>query len=340
MHTGRVQQIDDLVVQYREFAAQAADSPCFAAWATSVAADHDVLEWLAPLPRAKQQPNLVLAAARWHGVRAPGPYTALREALLGDDARGGRIRATILERSTQTNEVGRLATLLPALAQLQPDEHSPALSLLEVGASAGLCLYPDRWAYRWSTDDGDVTLGDGPELACRVTGPVVLPGRPLRVAHRAGVDLHPLDVADDAEMQWLDALVWPEHTDRREQLRVAIDLVRREPPSVVAGDLLVDLPRLVDEAAEHGPVVVFHSAVIAYLDEAERLRFDEMIRDLVAAGACHWVSNESARVLPSVTATGPVVPAADPTFVLGVDGRTVAWTHGHGRSMRWHHPAG
>jgi len=30
----------------------------------------------------------------------------------------GRIRATILERATQTNEVGRLATLLPAFASV------------------------------------------------------------------------------------------------------------------------------------------------------------------------------------------------------------------------------
>ena len=56
----------------------------------------------------------MFAAARWHGVPAPGPYDGLREALLGDD---GTIRATILGRSTQTNEVGRLATLTPAFAE-------------------------------------------------------------------------------------------------------------------------------------------------------------------------------------------------------------------------------
>jgi hypothetical protein len=52
-----------------------------------------------------------------------------------------RVRA----RATQTNEAGRWAVLLPVLAALpQP------LTLLEVGASAGLSLHPDRYAYRGS----------------------------------------------------------------------------------------------------------------------------------------------------------------------------------------------
>jgi hypothetical protein len=40
-------------------------------------------------------------------------------------------------------------------------------------------------------------------------------------------------------------------------------------------------------------------------------------------------------VLPEVTATGPPVPEGLAAFVLGIDGRAVAWTHGHGRWMRW-----
>jgi hypothetical protein len=36
-----------------------------------------------------------------------------------------------------------------------------------------------------------------------------------------------------------------------------------------------------------------------------------------------------------VTATGPPIPEDTPTFVLGVDGRAVAWTHGHGRWISW-----
>ncbi|MGH3337000.1 MAG: DUF2332 family protein, partial [Nocardioides sp.] len=86
--------------QYADFARWSRDeSPCFADWARGVAEDPDVLARLSDLPKVKRQPNLVFAAARWHGVPAPGPYAGLRDALLGDD---GSIRATILTRSTQT----------------------------------------------------------------------------------------------------------------------------------------------------------------------------------------------------------------------------------------------
>jgi hypothetical protein len=81
--------------------------------------------------------------------------------------------------------------------------------------------------------------------------------------------------------------------------------------------------------------VVFHTAVIAYLEPEDRTRFQEMMTGLVADGRCHWVSNEGKRVLPDVTATGPEVPEELATFVLGVDGRAVAWTHGHGHTMTW-----
>ena len=319
----------DTVEQYREFAAHAADySPCFEEWSIRVAEDPDVLGWLAVLPRPKRQPNLVFAAARWHGVAAPGPYDALRRALLDDD---GTIRRTILERATQTNEAGRLATLVPAFAAVA----GPGpLALLEVGASAGLCLYPDRYSYAWSTPDGVRRIGAGPELAARVEGPAPLPDRPPVVAWRGGIDLNPLDVTDADQMAWLTMLVWPEHDDRRAQLLQAIEVAKAEPPALVRGDLLEELPALVEAAAEHGPVVVFHSAVIAYLTPADRARFHGLMTGLVRDGRCHWVSNEAVNVLPDLVGAAEA-PDDHPGFVLGIDGRAVALTHGHGRWLQW-----
>ena len=90
-----------VAAQYVEFADHCeGESPCFVEWGRGVAGDPEALAWIDELPGLKKQPNIVFAAARWHGVPAPGPYAGLRDALLADD---GTIRGTIMARSTQTN---------------------------------------------------------------------------------------------------------------------------------------------------------------------------------------------------------------------------------------------
>jgi Uncharacterized protein conserved in bacteria (DUF2332) len=316
--------------EYRDFGEHQArgSSECFSRWALAVADDVEVLNRLETLPPAKRQPNLVFAAARWHGV-PPGPYDALRSALLDE---WEPIRATVLARATQTNEVGRCATLLPVLAGLPGP-----LALLEVGASAGLCLYPDRYSYRFS---GDTDLALDPDsgqssvvLECEVHGDPPLPSALPQVVWRAGLDLNPLDVGDDDAMRWLETLVWPEHEDRRRRLAAAVDLARADPPRVVRGDLNEQLPALAAEAPEEATLVVFHSAVTAYLSDIDRERFVTTVADLPG----HWVSNEGPRAVPGVADTARGDPPSGPApFLLALDGRAVAWAESHGRALWWH----
>ena len=322
---------DDVAEQYADFAEYAAGhSDCFEEWSRGVAGDPDVQAWLARLPRIKQQPNLVFAAARWHGVPAPGPYAGLRAALLGDD---GTIRATIMARATQTNEVGRLATLAPVFALIGAETGGP-VALLEVGASAGLCLYPDRYAYDWSPAGrlGAGSVEGGPTLACRVEGPMPVPDRLPPVGWRGGIDLNPLDVDDEDQMAWLTNLVFPEQEWRRQRLQEAIRIARSDPPRLFRGNLLDELPAVLSEAGRHGTPIVFHSAVIAYLEPPDRRRFQAMMVDLVDRGACRWVSNEAPRVLPDLVPPGEQLPAR---FVMALDGQPAAWTEGHGGALTW-----
>lgn len=315
---------DDVIEEYRDFATYAAgDSPCFEEWALGVVGDEEVLGWLATLPPLKRQPNLVFAAARWHGAPAPGPYAGLRRVLLEQEP---EVRATVLARATQTNEVGRLATLAPVLALVEGP-----LALVEVGASAGLCLFPDRYDYAWPPA-GSLRGSGGPLLTATATGPLPVPHRHPEVAWRGGVDLNPLDVTDPDATAWLENLVWPEQDERRERLRSALEVARREPPSLRRGDLFDHLPGLLEDAAPHGTPVVLHSAVIAYLDEPGRRRFHDLMTGLVARGRCRWISNEGRRVLPEVTGDREVPPGR---FVTALDGVPVAWSHGHGHSLEW-----
>lgn len=317
--------------EYADFGARQArgSSEVFADWALAVAADPEVVALIETLPPAKRQPNLVLAAARWHGA-VPGPYDGLRTVLVED---WEAVRATVLARATQTNEVGRCAVLLPVLARLPGP-----LALLEVGASAGLCLYPDRVGYRYGNGHRvDPVDGAGPVvLECAVEGEPPLPDVLPEVVWRGGIDLNPLDVRDEDATRWLEMLVWPEHEDRRRRLAAAVGLARADPPTLVRGDLTEELPRLAEQVPPDATLVVFHSAVLAYVDPDARARFVETVRALPG----HWVSNEGPRVLPSVTGSAGAVPPAGSAvgpapFVLGVDGHAVAWTEGHGRALAW-----
>lgn len=290
------------------------NSPCYEAWCAGIAADPDICALIDTLPEARRQPNLVLAAARWHGA-APTEYATFRAWLV---AHWDAVAATARVRATQTNEPGRCATLLPLLAALpQP------LALIEAGASAGLCLYPDRYRYRY---DAGAILGDGdgPIMDCATSGPVPLPTARPRVVWRAGIDLNPLDVNDEDAMAWLEALVWPEQDARRARLRAAIAIARAEPPHLVRGDIVALLPDLVAAAPAGATVVVFHSAVLAYLPPAGRQAFIAR----ASAPGIHWIANEAA---------GVVAPSSeeDGRFVLMRDGDPVALAGPHGQSLTW-----
>src|SRR6201999_4531420 len=108
--------------------------------------------------------------------------------------RRDEVEALLLARRTQTNEPARCATLLPLLAQLpQP------LALLEVGASAGLCLLPDKYAYEYGRRRIEPTAPspDSPRFRCAANDATPLPERNVEIAWRAGLDLHPLSAARD-----------------------------------------------------------------------------------------------------------------------------------------------
>lgn len=246
-------------------------------------------------------------------------------------------------RATQTNEPRRCATLVPTLAAIDGP-----VALVEVGASAGLCLYPDRYSYLYTSPDGVRTRldpADGPSevlLPCDIEGPVPaglpsavtspVPARLPDIVWRAGIDLNPLDVRDPGDLAWLEALVWPEHADRVETLRAAARVVAADPPRLVRADLLTGVADLVAAAPAEATVVVQSSAVLYYLTPAELAQFTATMEHLRRTRGVVWLSNEGWTVLPDVARKLPA--DADPQFILARDGEPVALTDPHGRSVR------
>ena len=291
-------------------------------WSNAIAADPEVLALITKLPAIKKQANLVFSAARFLGAPV-GPYKAFRSWLM---SHWTEVVPVVMQRATQTNEAARCAVLLPILSRLDGQ-----LALIEAGASAGLCLYPDLYSYRYDVDGTIVPLDPSSRqsavvIPCTIDAASV-PTRVPTVAWRSGVDLSPVDVRDPDQVAWLEMLVWSEHESRRERLHAAARLAATAPAHLVRGDLLEKIPELIKTAPAGSRVVVFHSAVLVYLEAELRERFAKIMSSFPEVT---WVSNEGAGVLPSITEQVNV--AIDGRTILAVDGKPIALVGPHGQS--------
>lgn len=301
--------------------------------ALAVAADDEVIDFIAAMPTT--QPNLFFASVQFltgpHGMPATGPD--LRAFL---QRRGGEVGDVMRSHRTQTNEVGRCAVLLPALPP-------GPLALVEVGASAGLCLLLDQFHYEFGPTR--VGVASSPvRLRCAVAGPVPLPAALPRITWRRGVDLNPMNVHDDEAIKWLLACVWPDHDERRRRLEGAIAMASAQPPAVRAGDLVDDLPAVLAEAPGDAQLVVFHSAVLSYVSPERRQAFAEVLTAASTRRDIMWLSNEAPGIVREVTALAPRL--AEHRFLLGRTRFTggqrrdelLALAHPHGAELTWLRP--
>jgi hypothetical protein len=311
--------------RYRRFAQREARgrSPLYERFALGVAGDRQLVALLERLPPAKQQPNLLFAAVLYLGGRQPD-YDTFR-AFVHDHA--DQVVATLMARQTQTNEVGRCALLLPLLARLPGP-----LALVEVGASAGLCLLPDRYAY----DYGGTIVGDlaAPlRLACQPRGPVPIPTTLPTVVWRRGIDLAPVDLHDPDAVRWLECCIWPDQPERLARLQTAVEIARTDPSVVVRGDLLDLVGPVVSDAPADATVVVFHTAALVYLPEPGRQRFAELMAELPVV----WISAEGPGVVPALAAgLEPGQTSEQAVFLLGQGPQQlVGLADPHGAWLQW-----
>lgn len=316
-------QIQRISETYQRFALleAAGRSPIYQAWAERVAASNTILNFLAQLPPDKQQPNLLFASLR-SVARQPPSAGDFEETLM---AERDQVRVFILSHSTQTNEPGRCAALLPALKHIEGP-----VALIEVGASAGLCLLPDKYGYDWGRSRLAAPTSDAPVFPCAVAGNPPFPHRhpPHHLAGRSG----PVAAkrSNDKDLDWLLNLVWPEDTEGRNRLTAAIRLARKYQPKIHHGDLRHDLMDLINQAPDHATCVVWHGAVLTYVaHQSDRNAF---AKQMLASKAV-WISNESPRVFPQFSKKA--APPARGLFALTINGRLRGWTGPHGQSLYW-----
>lgn len=310
--TKSLERLYEVAAAFQTVAVRAAGgyAPIYQQMAAGAANDVELLAVAAASRAGQNPPSLLLAAAQYvlaghpdhplvrfypalsgQPIATDDPYPALRDFILAHRA---EITAIVAARLVQTNEPARSAYLYPALLIAQVLGGGRPLALIEVGPSAGLTLVPDRYAYNYGTDARYGDLTSPLVLHCDLHGDLAPPlVGPLSVQWRIGIDMHPLDLGEPADRQWLRALVWPDHPDRAQRLDLAASAVARGPlPRIVRGDATDSLPDALAQAPDDATVVVFHTAVLAHFTEQARSAFVGRLRELSALRPITWVQGE------------------------------------------------
>ncbi|PID52817.1 MAG: hypothetical protein CSB46_11825, partial [Micrococcales bacterium] len=277
--------------RFAEFADHYPGLPLYRAICTGCLRDPDVASLLLQARPGQLRPVLLFAAL--HHVVLQNPHT-----------RAARWYASVAGRDRY------IAAMLGAAAADLPDL---PVTLLELGASAGLLLAADRYDLTMRRDDGDLRLGDPASAVSCVGEDRTAAGdrRPWRlpaVTERIGVDVNPVHVDDDDGMRWLQACLWPDVPGRVELFAAAAAQLRACPaqqrPVLVAGNMVDDLPAVLHRhAGAH--LVVLSSWAVTYVDRDRRALIAEHLGEQARATGqpVSWVSAEPVGCVPGVPAS-------------------------------------
>ena len=218
-------------------------------------------------------------AARWPPAELPiDEVWPVYHSTVADQADALR---ELVHRPVQTNEVGRCAALLGGFLLVAAETGLP-LRILEVGASAGLNLRWDRYAYegggRWWGDPSSPVRFEGV-----YEGAVPPLDQAAEVAERRGCDRSPIDPTTDDGRLTLLSFVWPDQRHRIAQLKAAIAIARDLPVTVERADAVGWLERQLADRRPGLATVVYHSIVMQYLPREDRPRVGEVLGETGAA---------------------------------------------------------
>ncbi len=173
----------------------------------------------------------------------------------------------------QTNEVRRSAALIP-MAYTALQRFDLPIYLSELGASGGLNLMWDHYALqagetRIGPDQAAITFA--PEWS----GPAPAPLTP-RIAHRAGVDLNPLDPRKPEDLLRLTSYIWPDQPDRLERTEQAARIFDAD---VARGDAIDWLAARLNAIPEGHLHLIQNTVAWQYFDAESQARGRALIEE-------------------------------------------------------------
>jgi hypothetical protein len=233
-----------------------------------------------------------------------------------------------LDTQVQTNEVRRCAALLGGFLTAAREGGLP-LRLLEIGSSAGLLLFWDRYRYAlgphaWGDPAAPLLLdaewrGAAPPLDAQV-----------EIASRRGCDLYPLDLRDPAQLRRIESFLWADQTDRHRLLHAAARSLPPEGAPLERIGACEFLRRELAAPVRGQATLLFQSHMWWYLPKEDR---KEVARRVEAAGAA--ASSQAPLFWLRMEAPGMAFCEIRLGAWPGGEDRLLARAHHHGRWVEW-----
>lgn len=284
--------------QFRTFAKNECEnsSPLYEHLAIKIADDDELLNIATFIPQGQPVPNLLLAGVQYllsssedelvhfYPSLTTTPkalnevYPVFKAFVL---SHSDELKTLFQEKLVQRNEIRRCSYLYPMMTEIY-ERHKKPLAFIEIGASAGLQLGMDQYNYCYNqqlhinNSNSDFVLSSenrGQPLPASITNTPV-------VCKRVGIDLNPIDIHNEEELRWLEALIWPEHQQRRLLLHQALPILKELDLQLVKGDAIKLIKDISKEINQDAMLVVYHTHVANQIPLELRLELLEQLKEI------------------------------------------------------------
>lgn len=297
MPSGKNINLDRISESFKEFArlltTGAVTSTIYLDLASKISKDSDLLDLSRNVLPGQLIPNMLFGAVHYLLLQDNNKYHPLTEyypTLGGSNSKitdifplfkqfcqnnRTELISIIQTRRVQTNEIRRCALFIPGYEIVSQLNQRQPLSVIEIGASAGLNLNFDLYWYKYSNDSKVGLKSSNVELTCEIRGNTSppIPKKLPVIATKIGIDLNPLDITNNEDKLWLQALIWPEHVERFEILDKAINIAQSNPPKILKGDGLALLDQALTECLPNSTICIIHSFTLNQFSEEHRQEF-------------------------------------------------------------------
>jgi len=167
----------------------------------------------------------------------------------------------IQQRIVQTNVITRCNYLLPVFSNILSQADEPA-TVIDIGASAGLTLNFDQYEYYYNDEKvyGDSRV----KLHCLIKGgkvPIIKPFKnPIR---KIGIDQNVIDLTNADDLTWLQALIWPDQTERFLMLQEALNTPNLSEITLICGSTIADFKKAI-EAVDPSEILILSATHVLY----------------------------------------------------------------------------